>query len=275
MTPDSAEHVPQPGQPRLHVLTQDDQPEAGHHRVAFLHGLFGQGRNWNTIARRLSDRYAVSLIDLPNHGRSDWTTTLSYPEQADQVADVLSRIGGQDPWTVVGHSMGGKIAMMLALRHPALLQRLCVVDIAPVSYPGQRDFAVYIEAMRSLDLDTLPSREAADRQLAAAVPSASVRAFLLQNLRRDGTGWRWQMNLALLGDHLDTLGGWPEPDAAPYPGPTLWIAGAESDYVRTEYEPIMRGWFPQLRTVRVKGAGHWVHSEQPDTFGQVLEKFLP
>lgn len=260
--------------PRLHYITQDDQP-GDHHRIAFLHGLFGQGRNWNTIARRLSDRYAVTLVDLPNHGRSDWTSRLSYPDQADQVADLMAQLGGEDQWTLVGHSMGGKIAMALALRRPELLQRLCVVDIAPVTYPAQRDFTGYIDAMRSLDLATLPSREAADQQLASAVPSPTIRAFLLQNLRRDGSGWRWQMNLRLLGDHLDALGGWPELEAAPYPGPTLWIAGAESGYIRSDDEPIMRGYFPQLRTVRVKGAGHWVHSEQPETFRQVLDAFLP
>jgi pimeloyl-ACP methyl ester carboxylesterase len=261
------------GQPQLYYRTLDQAPQADHPRIAFLHGLFGQGRNWTTIGRRLSDRYAVTLIDLPNHGHSAWTSQMDYPQQADQVAALLADLG--DDWTVVGHSMGGKIAMALALRHRRLVQRLCVVDIAPVDYPGQREFSGYVRAMRSLDLDTLPSREAADQQLRPAVPSPTVRAFLLQNLRRDGDHWRWQMNLATIGDRLETLGHWPQPDTEPYPGPTLWIAGAESDYIRREYEPAMRALFPHLRTARVKGAGHWVHSEQPETFLQVLRTNLP
>ncbi len=259
--------------PQLYYRTLDEAPQDHHPRIAFLHGLFGQGRNWTTIARRLSDRYATTLIDLPNHGRSDWTSQIGYPEQADQVAALLTDLG--DDWTLVGHSMGGKVAMALALRRPQVVQRLCVVDIAPIDYPGQREFAGYVRAMRSLDLATLPSRDAADEQLRAAVPSPTVRAFLLQNLRRDGDRWRWQMNLQTIGDDLETFGHWPKLDTEPYPGPTLWIGGADSDYVRREYEPAMRALFPRLRTAWVKGAGHWVHSEQPGRFLQVLRTNLP
>lgn len=260
--------------PRLHYQVVDNAADAGHHRIAFLHGLFGQGRNWTTIARRLSDDYSSALIDLPNHGRSDWTSTVSYPAQADQVAALLTAIAQDARWTLVGHSMGGKIAMALALRHPQLVHQLCVVDIAPVGYPVQREFTSYVQAMRSLDLTTLASREAADSQLADQVPNATVRAFLLQNLRRAGNGWRWQMNLQLLGDQLDTLGGWPALATDPYPGPTLWVAGTESRYVLPEFAPAMRALFPHVRTVRVKGAGHWVHAEQPEAFVHVLRTAL-
>lgn len=274
MTNDGARSDASTTTPRLHYSVLDHNQAAQHPRIAFLHGLFGQGRNWTTIARRLADDYSSTLIDLPNHGRSDWTSTVSYPAQADQVAKLLTALGGSDDWTLVGHSMGGKIAMALALRHPALVARLCVVDMSPVDYPVQTEFADYVQAMRSIDLTTLSSREAADEQLSTGVPDPNVRAFLLQNLRHAGSGWRWQMNLQLLGDQLSTLGGWPHLDAEPFPGPTLWIAGANSGYVRPEYAPAMRALFPQTRTVRIKGAGHWVHSERPETFLNVLRTNL-
>jgi pimeloyl-ACP methyl ester carboxylesterase len=255
--------------------------DSGRPRIAFCHGLFGQGRNWTSIARRLGDAYSCALIDMPNHGRSAWTDELSYPAMADQLAAFLAGHGEQ-PWIVVGHSMGGKIAMATALRRPELVERLCVVDMAPVDYRGENSFGRYVAGMRSLDLGALTSRSEADDQLRDAVPDPTVRGFLLQNLRRGvdsgapaRAGWHWQMNLRLLGDQLDVLSGWPDFGPVSYPGPTLWVAGAESDYIRPEYEPAMRALFPQLRRVTIKNSGHWVHSEQPDIFSDVLRRFLP
>lgn len=247
-------------------------------RVAFCHGLFGQGKNWTSIAKQLTDDYTVAMIDMPDHGRSPWTAEVSYPQSADLVAQFLIDNADGEPWTVVGHSMGGKIAMMLALRHPDLVRSLCVVDIAPVDYTGGSEFRPYVQGMRSIDLTTLRSRADADDQLRAKVPDQTVRSFLLQNLRRGGdtddTGWHWQMNLQLLGDQLGVLGGWPVVDAGPYAGPTLWVGGAESTYIRSEDAPAMRALFPQLRTVRIKNARHWVHSDQPEVFTAVLKDFL-
>jgi esterase len=248
-------------------------------RVLFCHGLFGQGKNWTTVARALATDFRVTLVDLPNHGRSGWTPRLSYAETADAVAQLLATPRGQDAAydeqvSVVGHSMGGKVAMALALRHPALVERLCVVDIAPVHYPGLSNFADYVRGMRALDLATLTDRASADAQLQPYVPDPTVRSFLLQNLRRDGPGWRWQMNLAVLGDHLDDLADWPDLHTPPYPGPTLWIGGADSDYITSSYAPRMRQLFPKVQLVRVKNAGHWVHSEQPDIFLAALRRFL-
>ncbi len=148
---------------------------------------------------------------------------------AAAVADVVAGLEPDDgPVAVVGHSMGGKVAMALALLQPDLVSRLVVVDIAPVAYERLSSFADYVAGMRSLDLAALPDRATADRALEPYVPDPTVRGFLLQNLRRstDGTsGWRWQMNLDLLGSHLAELGDWPQLEAAPYPGPVLWLAG--------------------------------------------------
>lgn len=242
--------------------------------VAFCHGLFGQGKNWTTIAKAFATDHRVLLVDMPHHGRSPWRDHFDYVDVADQVAELFST---DDPVALVGHSMGGKASMVLALRHPELVERLCVVDVSPVTYRSRSEFAGYIEAMRALDLDALERRADADAALVEAVPDPTVRGFLLQNLRRDGDTWTWQPNLAVLGRDLDQLGAWPEEALAgtpPYDGKTLWVAGQDSGYVRDEFAPAMDHWFPRNRRVTIKGAGHWVHSEQPAVFTEVLRTFL-
>ena len=257
-------------------------------RVVFVHGLFGQGKNWTTIARGLSDRHRVTLLDLPNHGHSPWTDRVDYLDMAELVATELEHLG--EPVTLVGHSMGGKVAMQLALRRPELLRALVVVDVAPVSYPptgGRTDdpdeeaspFAAYIEAMRAMDLDAVQTRDDADAALRTAVPSRMVRSFLLQSLVREGSGtdggWRWRLNLELLERDLGELRGFPDPPpGASFDGPVLWIAGANSTYVLPGDRPHMDALFPTTRLVRIKNAGHWVHSEQPEIFLETLRRFL-
>jgi pimeloyl-ACP methyl ester carboxylesterase len=247
-------------------------------RVVFLHGLFGQGKNWTAIAKGLSDSARVALVDLPNHGRSPWTDHFSYPEMADQVAELLRAQGGDDQWAVVGHSMGGKVAMTLALLKPELVERLTVVDVSPVATQQISEFHTFIRGMQSVDLRTLSGRKDADLQLAAYVSDAAIRSFLLQNLRRDHSssddGWRWQMNLELLDDNLTEMAGWPELNAQPYGGPVLWVAGARSGYIRRGYTAAMRAHFPRVQLITIKDAGHWVHSEQPQVFLAIIRRFL-
>ena len=263
----------------LHTLEYGE----GEGAVVFLHGLFGQGRNWNTIGKALAADHRVILVDLPNHGRSAWTDRVDYVDMADAVArEVLEPLAARGPVALVGHSMGGKTAMVLALRRPELVDRLVVVDMSPVDYGTAREFVGYIDALRGLDLASIGDREAADRQLAPAVPSPTVRAFLLQNLRRAGDEnsaqpWRWQPNLDVLARDIEQLSGWPRQvvdPLAPYDGPVLWIAGARSGYVEPEYDEAMTRLFPRKRLVTIKGAGHWVHSEKPEIFVDVLRRFL-
>jgi pimeloyl-ACP methyl ester carboxylesterase len=254
-------------------------------RVVFVHGLFGQGRNWTTIAKGLADRHRVTLVDLPNHGHSPWSDRVDYLDMAERLAEEVASYG--EPVTLVGHSMGGKVAMQLALRHPDLLRALVVVDIAPVEYPlsgGRTDdpdeeaspFAAFIAAMRAVDLDRLSSRQQADEELHDAVRSRMVRGFLLQNLEREGTaGWRWRLNLPVLDRDLDRLRGFPDPPpGARFDGPVLWIAGANSHYVLDRDRDRMDELFPATRLVRIKNAGHWVHSEQPEIVLEALRRFL-
>lgn len=242
--------------------------------VVFCHGLFGQGKNWTRIGQDLAADHRVLLVDLPHHGRSPWTDRFDLLEVADQVARLLS---AEEPVALVGHSLGGKAAMVLALRHPELVERLCVVDVAPVAYQHVGEFAGYIAAMQAINLTALTRRRDAHEALADAVPNTTVRTFLLQNLRHEGQTWRWQVNLDVLGRDLAEIGGWPQErleGLAPYTGPVLWMAGERSDYVREEYAAAMDRWFPTNRRVRIKDAGHWVHSEQPEVFLDVLRHFL-
>ncbi|MGJ6979368.1 alpha/beta fold hydrolase [Aestuariimicrobium soli] len=260
----------------------------GHQHVVFLHGLFGQGKNFTGVATALAEQLGdvtVHLLDLPNHGRSAWTVDLSYPALADQVATWLrthtGRVSDGRGAALLGHSMGGKVAMLVALRHPDLVSRLVVADITPGQSAGVMTFGPYIDAMQAIDLETLDSRKEADEALRSTVPSATVRGFLLQNLRRippDSPGkrarWRWQMNLDLLGRELPTLAAWPHEDLQPWPGPVLWVAGQRSPYISPADRPAMQALFPQVRLVTIKNAGHWVHSEQPEAFVAVLKAFL-
>lgn len=245
-------------------------------RVVFCHGLFGQGKNWTQVAKALSEDHRVLLLDMPNHGRSPWTETFDYLELADLVADELSTPSDDEPVALVGHSMGGKIAMCTALRHPALVERLAVVDIAPVAYDSGREFIGYTQTMRGLDLSAIERRSEADEAMRSAVPNPAVRSFLLQNLRRTDDGWHWQPNLELLGEHMAELAGWPGEalGEATYDGPVLWVGGADSDYIDDAHAPEMDRRFPRNRRVLIKGAGHWVHSEQPAIFLEVLRRFL-
>jgi pimeloyl-ACP methyl ester carboxylesterase len=252
-------------------------------RIAFLHGLFGQGRNWNQIAKSVSGPEGADarclLVDLPDHGRSPWSPEFSLDAYADAVAATLRDAGEGERWAVVGHSLGGKVAMVLALRHPELVDRLVVVDIAPKGYGSLERFEGYIREMQSLPLGELESR--GDAEARFTEPDPGVKAFLLQNLRREGQSWRWQVNLDLIARDaalgVDShIADWPDAvDELPaYDGPVLWIAGGDSRYVTREDGDRMRRHFPRTRLFTIKGAGHWVHTDAPEIIVTALRRFL-
>jgi pimeloyl-ACP methyl ester carboxylesterase len=252
-------------------------------RVAFLHGLFGQGRNWNQIAKALAGPDGTgarcSLVDLPDHGRSPWSQAFSFEVYAAAVATTLRGLDPQARWVVVGHSLGGKVAMLLALHHPELVDRLVVVDIAPKSYGSLERFEGYIREMQRLPLDQLTSR--ADAEARFQEPDPGVKAFLLQNLRRDGESWRWQANLDLIAadaalESESAIADFPElpGSVAPFEGPVLWIAGGDSRYIKDADDQGMRALFPKVRQLTIKGASHWVHTDAPDVIVEALRRFV-
>lgn len=240
--------------------------------VVVLHGLFGSARNWQSVARRLAQTYRVLTPDLRNHGDSPHARSMSYAEMADDVAALLeSRLSG--PAALIGHSMGGKVAMHFALAHPERICRLAVVDVAPVSYA--HDFDTVIEGMMSLPVARLSSRREADAFLAGRIASPPLRQFLLQNLVNDGDGYRWRIGLEAIAANMPLLMGFEPPAAdARYDGPTLFLGGAESDYIRPDYRAAIEARFPNARVEMIAGAGHWVHVEQPDAFLRQLSAFL-
>ncbi|MFV0452878.1 MAG: alpha/beta fold hydrolase [Propioniciclava sp.] len=248
---------------------------SGTPQVVFLHGLLGQGKNWATIADGVADQGPSLLLDLPHHGRSPWTGDLDHVTMADQVAATLrSTLPPATSIAVVGHSMGGKVAMVLALRHPDLVRGLVVVDIAPDDSSHGYGFARLIGALRDLDLAAVHRRSDADALLAASIPDPDTRGFLLQNLQRTPQGWRWRVNLDLIAERLPRISGWPVGVHGTYDGPTLWLRGSDSGYVRSEHAPVMRRFFPRALLVTIKGAGHWVHADRPEAVTAALRSFL-
>lgn len=237
--------------------------------LLIVHGLFGSARNWGAIARRLSGDRRVITVDMRNHGQSFRAESQSYAEMAGDLAQVIDGAGA--PVDVLGHSMGGKAAMELALTHGSLVDRLIVADIAPVAYPHSQ--AHLVRAMRGLDLDGLASRSEADRRLAAAVPDEGVRAFLLQSLDLKAEPPAWRLNLDVLEREMDRITGWPGTEGR-FEGPALFLTGALSDYVRPEHRATIKHLFPNAKFARIPGAGHWLHAERPREFEAAVRAFL-
>jgi len=240
--------------------------------LAILHGLFGSGRNWTAIAKKLAESRRVLAVDLRNHGASPWDPSMDY---ATMAADVLALIGRQrlDRPVVLGHSMGGKTAMAAALAAPDAIGALIVADIAPVPY--RHGNAAYVDAMRRLDLSKIARRGDADEALRDAVPEPGVRGFLLQNLVFGDGGPRWQLNLEIIAASMERLIGFPfTPGEARYGGPTLFIAGGASDYVGPGHRDAIRAFFPAARIETIDGAGHWLHAEKPKEFIKIATRFL-
>lgn len=235
--------------------------------ILIVHGLYGSARNWGVIAKRLSSDAPVLAVDMRNHGESPWFDSHSYADMADDLAQVIAAHGGSA--RVIGHSMGGKAAMMLALRTPDLVARLLVADIAPVSYGHSQQRM--IDAMRHIDLSQVTTRGQADAQLAEVLPEDGVRAFLLQSL--DVKARTWRLNLDVLSRYMDQIVGWPDPQGA-YHGPCLFLSGALSDYVKPEYRAPIRAQFPQAQFAKIPQAGHWLHADRPREFEAAIRAFF-
>lgn len=236
--------------------------------VLIAHGLFGSARNWGVIAKRLSDLRRVVTVDMRNHGQSPWDDSNTYSDMAADLAEVVEAQGA--PMDVVGHSMGGKAAMMLAVTRPDLLRRLIVADIAPVAYGHSQSHL--IEAMRKIDLAEVTTRGDADRQLEPHVPEAGVRAFLLQSL--DAKAKAWRLNHDVLQRFMDDIVGWPDVVTGQFEGPTLFLSGASSDYVLPDHRPLIKALFPQARFAKIPQAGHWLHADKPREFEASLRAFF-
>lgn len=235
--------------------------------LLIAHGLYGSARNWGVIARRMSDTRQVIAVDMRNHGQSPWYPHHEYPDLAQDLAEVVAEIGG--PFDVLGHSMGGKAAMMLALQHPSLIRRLVIADIAPVAYTHSQ--LPFITAMKSVDLRSVARKSDAEIQLAALGVEPALQSFFTQSLDVPGKAWRF--NLDVLAEEMPKIMSFPTTDQQ-FDGPALFLAGGASDYVQPEHRPAIRALFPRARFARIPGAGHWLHAEKPREFEASLRVFL-
>jgi pimeloyl-ACP methyl ester carboxylesterase len=239
--------------------------------LVILHGLFGDADNWHGIAVRLADQFQVLVPDLRNHGRSPHDPAMNYPVLAADVAGLLAgqRLGKA---LVMGHSMGGKVAMQLALTQPALVQKLIVVDMSPRAYePLHREI---LAALMALDVGSFTTRLEIEEALAGVIPSLNLRRFLLKNLTRGVDGvFEWRMNVMALADsypHLLTAVSVPKP----YGGLVLFIRGGRSEYHRAAGEPLIAELFPRAEVRTIENAGHWVHADAPEDFVRHVREFL-
>ena len=239
--------------------------------LALLHGLFGARQNFGAVQKALAaGGRRVLALDLRNHGASPHAAGMAYPDMADDVAETLVAEGAW-PATILGHSMGGKVAMALALMRPEGVARLVVADIAPIAYPAPL-FAEYLLAMQAMPLVPGLTRRDADAWLAQAVPAPELRAFLLQNLVFPEAPPRWRIGLPEIAAAMPDIAGWPALPAR-YEGPTLVLAGSLSPYIQPEHHALFRALFPAVRFASIP-AGHWLHAENPTAFLAAVTTFL-
>lgn len=238
--------------------------------LVILHGLFGAARNWQHIGQQLAAEYQVYLLDLRNHGHSPHAPQMDY---AAMVGDLVDFIAQQKLSTfhLLGHSMGGKVAMLYALTQEPTLASLTVVDIAPVTYT--HDFADVMAGLHAVEAAHVSSRKQADAALAAYVKPLGLRQFLLQNLVFEHAEYRWRIPISVIGQAIPQIVGFPDVDGA-YHGATLFVKGADSDYIRTEHDALIRSYFPYAQTETIEHAGHWLHAEQPEAFLQAVRTVL-
>lgn len=239
--------------------------------VVIVHGLFGSARNWQAIAKRLAGDYRVFAVDLRNHGESPWTPTMTFSEMADDLRVFLDARGVERA-TVIGHSVGGKTAMMLALEHPHRIEALVVVDIAPVAY--DHSHLALVEAMRTVDLSGIERRAQAEERLAEHIADAPTRLFLMQNVVTSNGGLAWRINLDAIGAAMPELTGFPDETGHEYEGRALFLRGERSDYIDPSHQDAIFALFPQSEFAVIADAGHRVHAEQPDAFLESVVGFL-
>ncbi|MFM8634394.1 MAG: alpha/beta fold hydrolase [Planctomycetia bacterium] len=240
--------------------------------VVILHGLFGSKRNWASIARRLAERHRVITVDLRNHGESPWDDRHDYPAMAADVARLIERqVGG--PAAVLGHSMGGKAAMLLALDRPDLVERLVVVDIPPARSSGSLIGA--LSAMQAVPLVSFQRRTEVEAALEQTIPDRAIRSFLVLNLVGGPGGLRWTVHLDALEQNMEAILGFPMiPEGRHVSAPALFLVGERSDYVRPEHHAEIKRLFPAAVIEVIAGAGHWPHADAPGPFLDAVTRFL-
>lgn len=239
--------------------------------LVIVHGLFGSARNWQAIAKRLAGSYRVFAVDLRNHGESPWAPTMSFAEMADDLRAFLDTHKLAEA-TIIGHSVGGKTAMTMALEHPERVDRLVVVDIAPVAY--DHSHLALVHAMQEVDLGGTRRRADVEERLAARIADAPTRLFLMQNVVTRNGSLAWRINLEAIAAAMPQLTDFPDEAGHEYDGRVLFVRGERSDYVDATHQDAIFALFPQAEFAVIDNAGHRVHAEQPDPFLARVRTFL-
>ena len=231
-----------------------------------VHGLYGSARNWGVISKRLSDEREVFAIDQRNHGDSRWCETQSYFDMAGDLQEFLKHFGSM---AVLGHSMGGKAAMVLSILDSNLVEKLIIADIAPVSY--SHDNTQYIRAMKKIQLDRLATRTDAIMQLEESVPEPELRSFFAQSI--DLKSKKWKLNLDVLEREMEKIISFPQLPGQ-YEKASLFLSGALSNYLQITHRPSIKKLFPRAKFAKIPNAGHWLHAEKPREFEAAVRTFL-
>lgn len=249
-----------------------------------IHGLYGSSDNWLTVSKHLQDKFHIYIVDQRNHGQSPHSHEMNYDVMADDIKGFIEDHHISNP-IVMGHSMGGKTAMTLALKYPYLIEKLVILDIAPKSYGNYSNYAhitndhrSIIDALLSVKLEEHKSRTSVDKFLKPAIPNTMVRSFLLKNItRKDDGSLSWKLNLPVLSENLHhIMDGFSDKEYGEFPmdKTVVLINGANSAYVQEEDLQLVRHYFPSVQTATIPDAGHWLHAEQPELFLKTLLYFI-
>nr|MBI1228659.1 alpha/beta fold hydrolase [Cytophagales bacterium] len=238
--------------------------------LIILHGLFGSADNWMSIAKELSESYRLYLVDQRNHGDSGHSDEWNYQVMAADIVELMDE-EGLDKAFLMGHSMGGKTAMFVALMHPARVEKLIVADIAPRYYPVHHE--KILEGLNAIDLETLSSRKEADDKLSEHIDEVGIRQFLLKSLTRKDGKFAWKVNLPVITEKIEIVGEGIALDGS-FDGPTLFMGGANSQYIQDKDREDIDRYFPNSHLIYIKEAGHWLHAEQPAAVIETVKAFL-
>lgn len=241
------------------------------HPLFVLHGVYGSSDNWQTHGKSFSEHFTTYLIDQRNHGNSPHSDEMNYEVMTEDLVELMED-EGYDSIYLLGHSMGGKVAMHFASMYPDKVDKLIVVDIAPKYYPPHHE--EIFKGFHSIDLKSLQSRKEADEQMSSVIKNFGVRQFILKNLGRDSdNNFEWKLNLSAIEKNIEQVGSGIA-DNAVFDKPTLFIGGTKSDYITEKDHSLISSHFPSAQIEMVEGAGHWVHAEKPKELGEIVLKFL-
>ena len=238
--------------------------------LVLIHGLFGSLDNLAVVKRHMASTHNIVSIDLPNHGRSPWSDGFTFDDAVSGIERILDENDIQQA-AILGHSLGGKVAMLFALNAPHRVRQLLVADIAPVDYQPRHQ-AVFA-GLQAVDLVTLSNRKDAERQMSQHIVEPGTKQFLLKSLYQDNDQWAWRFNLKGLIESYDTIISWPAPEGT-YTGDCLFIKGANSDYITESHRSAIGKWFPNAKAKIINGTGHWLHAEKPTVFNRIVENAL-